>query len=520
MLGYAPDAFPQTTERWASLVHPDDLESTLMILQPFLDGDDADYRSEYRLHAADGQWRWVLDVGRVVERDAEGKAERFMGVHIDITEQKKIELQLLKARQQAEAANQAKSGFLANMSHEIRTPLNSIIGRTHLALDNKLNQETRSHLEMISSSSENLLALVNDILDFSNIEVGKLKIKNRPFDLHDTVESCLKTIKVLVEDKDKGIEITCAVAPDVPQTVTGDALRLRQILLNLLSNSVKFTEKGSIYLFVNLLESDDDSLRLQFKVQDTGIGIVPDKLEYIFDKFVQEDDSATRQFGGTGLGLAICRQLCQLMGGDIEVVSAPDQGSTFTFTLCLQACDSKELSIKKESSKVEQADISHLFLLLVEDNEPNRILARMVLEKDEHQIIDAHDGLQALKLLNKHKFDAILMDIQMPVMDGLTAVKIIRAAERGDQVEEVEESLAMQLGTRLLGGHIPIIAVTANAMDKDREEYLAAGMDAYMAKPFNPDAFSTIFNKLAADHILAGRDKEQTTTHKSVELES
>ncbi|MEN8188414.1 MAG: ATP-binding protein [Thermodesulfobacteriota bacterium] len=433
--------------------------------------------------------------------DAQSKKIGSIAMVSDISWLKEAETGLRKARDEAETASQAKSSFLANMSHEIRTPMNSIIGRTRLALDNKLDRETRSHLEMISSSADNLLALISDILDFSKIEAGELRIDNKPFDLHETVETCLKTIHVLLEDTDKGVELRCTIAPDVPQAAIGDALRLRQILLNLLSNSVKFTEQGYIELFVDSSTLPDGSLLLQCLVQDTGIGIGIDEQENIFGKFIQESGSITTIFGGTGLGLAICRELCHLMGGDIELAGSSSLGSTFMFTLCLQPCDVRELPASSRKGSSEKGPVPPQSVLLVDDNEPNMILARMVLEKNDHRISEAHDGLQALNLLAKQNYDVVLMDVQMPVMDGLTCTRIIRDAECGNQVEGVVEDLAMQLASRLSGGHVPIVAMTANAMSGDKEKCLAAGMDAYLSKPFVPEAVESVFHKLATGHL-------------------
>lgn len=407
------------------------------------------------------------------------------------------EKMLNNARCEAEEASQAKSRFLANVSHEIRTPMNSIIGRTRFALDGKPDAKTRSHLEMIRSSSADLLSLINDILDFSKIEAGEFKIINKPFDLHEVLISCIDTIKVLIEEKDKDIDLRYEIGQDVPLAINGDRLRLRQILLNLLNNAVKFTESGSIDVAVSLVEEDGRDLILQFTVQDTGIGIRQAKQEYIFNEFAQEDDSLTRRFGGTGLGLAICKQLCQLMGGDISVTSAPKQGSTFIFTIRASRCEASEIALEKEIEFSPETPHAPLSLLLVEDNEANRALARMVLENNKHSLMEAHNGLQALQLLCEETFDAVLMDVQMPVMDGLTATQLIRSAEQDHELSGVDDRLSKQLRQQLSGNHIPIIAMTANALSGDREKCLEAGMDEYIPKPFQPEEVTRILQKIA-----------------------
>jgi len=405
------------------------------------------------------------------------------------------EAKLKIASKKAEAANRAKSRFLANMSHEIRTSMNSIIGQTRLAIDEEHDPKMQFHLDIIKNSSKNLLSLINDILDFSKIEAGELKIDNKPFDLHIALQSILETIQVLAEDR-KGLQLAYTIASDVPQAVIGDKQRLRQVLLNLLNNGIKFTDKGRIDLSVTHLETMAGSLLLQFEVRDTGVGIALEKQEIIFDEFAQEDDSLTRQYGGTGLGLAICKQLCQLMGGDIEVTSTPTEGSNFTCSIPFLPCQVSELPAETSQVKRKQIHNSPLSLLLVEDNEANRILARMVLEGEKHQLMEAHDGLQALNILSEHKFDAVLMDAQMPVMDGYTATEIIRLAEQGEPISGIDKLLAEKLGDYLYDCHTPIIAMTANAMSGDREKCLAAGMDDYLAKPFHPEGLAMIFSNL------------------------
>ena len=616
MLGYAPGAFPQTTERWASMVHPDDREATLNILQPFLDGDDSFYRTEQRMRAADGQWRWILAVGRVVQRDDLGKALRFVGVNIDITvpketelrlrksqakfqrlvddmgdkfvvysfdgstgdilyvsegtlpvfgitkeevlgvpwnenvnwlpeslelarahvalqaegkadflqfemhfihpdgdkrtvrasshpvrdaagklllvdgilenitKHKQVEQQLINAQQQAEAANQAKSEFLANMSHDIRTPMNGIIGMTRLALDNEVNLAQQNYLENIKVSADGLMGLLNDILDLSKVEAGQLSMEKYNFNLPDTLDSIISSMSFVAEEKN--LELTFqSSAHDLPDFVKGDKLRLRQILENLIGNSIKFTEKGSVILKVIPENREDNRVKLHFMVIDTGIGIPADKQETIFSSFSQADASITRQFGGTGLGLTICKQLVEMMGGKIWLECNEGQGTTFHFTVILDQGAAKNIYRHHDN---DTPQIKELDILLVDDNNINCEIARHALEKDKHRVITAQDGLEALELLVRQHFDLILMDIQMPIMDGLTASEIIRSSENDSDLSQVTlpDSLPENLIQQCKGRHIPIVAMTASAMTGDKEKCLAAGMDNYVTKPFEP----------------------------------
>ncbi len=403
------------------------------------------------------------------------------------------EKQLKVATKEAKSANRAKSRFLANMSHEIRTPMNAIIGRTRLALDETSSPELQAHLETIQNASENLLSLINDILDFSKIEAGELKISNKPFDLFDTLRSLLNTVRFLADDE-KGLNVTLEIADDVPRAVVGDSMRLRQILLNLVNNAIKFTETGCVDVRVACLKAKEKTVLIQFSVSDTGIGIALDNQEAIFNEFVQEDDSTTKVFGGTGLGLAICKHLCDLMGGQIAVSSIPGKGSTFTLSSSFLCCNFSELPDIFPQVDHKPMSSDSLNILLVEDNEANRVLAGMVLAKAGHTLVEACNGIDALNCLVGQSYDVVLMDVQMPIMDGLKCTRIIRAAELGDELAGVDKELADKLSVQLRGCHTLIVAMTANAMSGDREDCLDSGMDEYITKPFYLDDLNRVFS--------------------------
>ena len=424
-------------------------------------------------------------------RNDEGEISHYIAIKEDISE-------LKKAWKVADEANRAKSFFLANMSHEIRTPMNGIIGMTRLALESDPEPRMRHFLKTIQSASDNLLQLINDILDFSKIEARQLELENHPFSPGQLMKTTVQTIDVLASEKE--LKVTMDIHPDVPEAVKGDSFRLGQILLNLLSNAVKFTEKGGVAIQVERQPDHADQVWLNFAVQDTGKGISPDKLEHIFDHFSQEDSSVTRKYGGTGLGLAICRKLSRLMGGGIQVRSAVGQGSSFSVTLPFQPADSQEKTVKTTGSDAIPQSIAPLHLLLVEDNLINSELALMTLEKDGHRVTTAENGLEALKSLADHHFDAILMDVQMPVMDGLTCSRMIRSLERNDAPEiELPAELQTRLEKSLSGRSTPIVAMTAHAMSGDRERCLQAGMDCYLTKPFEPEKVTAALNQFAAD---------------------
>ncbi|CAK8716143.1 histidine kinase [Candidatus Electronema halotolerans] len=405
--------------------------------------------------------------------------------------------QLQDARLKAEAASQSKSIFLANMSHEIRTPMSAIIGMTDLALEKAADSQQRKYLETVKLSADSLLSLINDILDFSKIEAGQLELDEHPFLLAEAVEAAVRTVSFL--SKEKGLAILMDIAEDVPKAVEGDSLRFRQIILNLLSNAIKFSQQGPIRIQVSMADAGPETVTLQVSVIDRGIGIRADKISTIFSAFSQEDSSVSRKFGGTGLGLAICRQLCELMDGDISAQSEQGKGSTFTFTAIFGR--TAEMPKAAVHAMPNPAALQPLRVLLVEDNPANRFLLRVVLEKFEHQVTEAFDGLAALQmLLEDDSFDLILSDVQMPRLDGYSLTRIIRACEENGDLDseaagKIETGLLEQLRQRLQGRHRLIIAMTANAMTGDQEKCFAAGMDDYLTKPVNKDQLTATLQR-------------------------
>ena len=487
----APQMF--LTARWGELVgdigrdaywaiedlkarlHPDDAPLLQNAMRALLEGREQRAVVQHRVRTATG-WMWIETHGMVAEHDPKGKPLRLMGTLADIGERKRMEQDGAQARELAEKASRAKSEFLANISHEVRTPLNALMGLTRMLMDSPLNAEQASWLSLMDSSAHSLLVLLNDILDLSRIEAGKLDIEHTRFDLHRTLQDAAGPYAE--QARAKPLSFQLALHPDLPQWVMGDPGRLGQVVGNLLSNAIKFTPRnGRIDVTVSCPEPIGQAQpQLQVQVQDSGVGIGRKQQATIFEAFTQADASTARRHGGSGLGLAICSRLVGLMGGSIDLKSELGQGSTFTVTLPMQEAPTDSgapLSAPQELSQIADAGPRYagMVVLLAEDHPVNAMMLRQLLLRLGCIVRVARGGAQAVAQWEQGGIDLVLMDVQMPGMSGLQATQVIREAEARRRLPRT-----------------PIVAVTANAMPGDRENCLSAGMDGYTPKPVSPQA--------------------------------
>ena len=481
MLGYAPGELRSDMEtHLLDLIHSDDRERFLALLQQRLERIGS-YEIEFRLRCKDGRYKWILSRGKVVERDGAGHVLRAVGTHVDLTARKATEMQLREAKEVAESASRAKSVFLANMSHELRTPLNGIMGMTSLALRQASDAGLIKKLNKIDLASKHLLAVINDILDISKIEAERLSLERIPFRLSDPLASLMTLVGHRISEQ--GLTFVTDVPLDIVDTLRlGDPLRLGQILLNLMSNAIKFTTQGSIVLRVREMASSPTEVLLRFEVKDTGIGVSAEDQKRLFTAFEQADSSMTRKYGGTGLGLAISKRLVYLMGGEIGMESEAGQGSTFWFTVRLsRATESDEPVPACTGASPEnrlKAEYAGVRILLVEDEPVSQEVARELLEDAGLTVAVADDGALALEMTRSGQYDLILMDMQMPNLNGVDATRLIRTVHGYE--------------------HIPIVAMTANAFNEDRHVCLAAGMNDHVAKPVDPASLYEILLKWLA----------------------
>jgi len=482
---YVSPAYEQVWERtraslyqnpmsWAAAIHPDDLDCAHAIFARQIQGETVD--SEYRIRTPGGQEKWIRDRAFPI-RDQAGQVIRVVGIAEEITDQKRYEQDMIHAWEAAETANRVKSRFLANMSHEIRTPMNGVLGMLQLLLSTSLTSEQQRYASVAQDSGQALLGLINDILDLSKIEAHKVTLENLIFNLNDTVEGVVQLLRV--QANAKGLDFQSRVSPEIPPLLRGDAHRLRQVLTNLAGNAIKFTDRGEVKLEAELERQGDGTATVRFAITDSGIGLRPEQAARLFSPFTQADASTTRKYGGTGLGLAICKQLVEMMQGSIGVDSPEGGGCTFWFTAVLQLAAADRPTASPQPD-VRSAAITPVALarriLVAEDNATNREVALAQLRKLGYQADAAHDGAEAVQALEQASYDLVLMDCEMPVMDGFEATRRIRLTHPG----------------------IPVIALTADAMSGDRDKCLMQGMSDYLAKPVDLGLLAEVLAKWLA----------------------
>ena len=473
--GVHPETYDPNLQDNIQFVAPEDRDRVIQEFQSSLDSGESRYSIDVNLVLPDGQRRLTRSHALIL-RDSHGVATRVVGIEVDITEETRAAQALAEAKEAAEAADRAKSDFLATMSHEIRTPMNGILGYTGLLRGTPLEQEQTEYLDIIEASGEHLLHLINEILDVSKIEAGELRVDFEPFDLRELIRDVFEMLRAVAARKN--VAYICTVDSELPAGIVSDRGRLAQVLTNVLGNALKFTDSGEVRLTVGGAPLGEGGWLLEFRVTDTGAGIPPEALPHVFDPFYQADSSARRRHGGTGLGLAISHRLAELLHGSLEVESRLGAGSEFRLTLRAAAISSFG---KKEAEAGGQASLQALRVLVVEDHEINRRLCALQLRNFGCESRFAVDGHEAVRVFAEENFDVVLMDMQLPGMDGCEATRVIREIER-------------ERG----GRRTPIVAMTANARVEDREQCLAAGMDDYLSKPLRHDHLAAMLSKWAS----------------------
>lgn len=452
-----------------SRIHPDDKQYVSYIISNPIFEDDVK-NIEYKIYSKNKQLKYLFATMRAV-KNSDGKAYKFWGTTQDITELKNKEFELIKAKNEAIQASKAKSEFLSNMSHELRTPINAVIGITNILLQEKPREDQLENLNLLKFSSKNLLTIVNDILDFSKIEAGKIVFEDTSFSIRDLINN-IKSVFLTIAN-DKNITLKLNIASDIPDLLIGDPTRLSQIINNLVSNAIKFTEKGTVEINVFLKEIKNKNYTLIFFVSDTGIGIPENKIKHIFESFTQASSETNRKFGGTGLGLTITKRLIDLQNGNLNVKSEVGKGSVFSFTLKFKK---SENNIKSHIKELTSNNLNGLKVLLVEDNKINTAIALQFLKKWEAIADTAVNGIYAVEKVKNNIYDIILMDLQMPEMDGYEAAKSIRQID-GEYYKKV-----------------PIIALTASATIDIKQKCKDSGINDFISKPFEP---SDLLQKLS-----------------------
>lgn len=487
MLGYDSDEFPNTLDTWSQLLHVDDMPVAQRAVHDHLEGLTESYKVAFRMQHKKGHHVWVEARGKAIKNE-KGVPIRFVGVHTLIQEKKEQEEKLEKARQMAEVASLSKSEFLANMSHEIRTPMNAILGMADLLMMTELDNQQSKYCQVLTSSADVLLSLINDILDLAKVESGKIELELMPVDLREIIQHCLDLFSGKASEKNLVLQMECE--DQLPTRLMADPTRLRQILNNLISNAIKFTEQGHVRVLAEVLQNDGQECLLRIAVEDSGVGIEDSALERIFDVFDQADTSVTRKYGGTGLGLTICRRLTELMRGELKVRSQVDVGTTFSLNIPfalpqekvvdqeeLAGVDGQGLYVTDTSNESQQ----QLKILVIEDILTNQMVIKAFLNRIGYEPDIVNDGAEGVEAIKKHNYDMIFVDLQMPIKDGFQTTK------------EIHEIYNERSGARP-----KIVALTAHAMAGDKERCLEAGMDDYLTKPLQLEKLKDVIKRQLA----------------------